>query len=160
MLHVPGRQELPLLDVDRQTRARRRDQEIGLAAQEGGDLQHVDRLRRDRALPGLVDVRQHGQAERFANFREDRQGRFQAEAPRASARSAVCLVERGLEDEADLAPGRDLLQRGGHFERMRAAFELAGAGDQRERQLRAKAHGAGAAADPDDGVWEHRHDRF
>ncbi len=43
----------------------------------------------------------------------------------------------------------------GHFQRVGAAFELAGAGDQRERQVRAEANGARAAADLDDGVIAH-----
>ena len=104
MLHVPGREKLALLDVDRAPGARRGDQQIGLAAEEGGDLQHVDRLRRDRALRALVHVGEHRQAERLADFGEDRQRRLQPDAARAGARGAVGLVERGLEDEADLAP--------------------------------------------------------
>ena len=43
----------------------------------------------------------------------------------------------------------------GDFERVRAAFELARAGDQRERQIGAEGRGVGAAADPDVGVGGH-----
>ena len=44
VLHVPGRQELALLDVDRAAGRGRGEQQIGLAAEKGGDLQHVDRF--------------------------------------------------------------------------------------------------------------------
>ena len=42
-----------------------------------------------------------------------------------------------------------------HFERVGAALELAGPGDQRERQIGAEPHGAWAAPDLDD--WVKRH---
>jgi hypothetical protein len=122
-------QGLPLLDVDRPPGARGGDEQIGLAAKKRRNLQHIDRLRRDRALVDFVNVGQHGQAQRLANFREDRQRRLQPDAPLAAARGAIGLVERGLEDQPDSAPLRDLLQRRRHFERVRAAFELAGSSD-------------------------------
>ena len=49
LLHVLGRQELALLDVDRPARRGDRLDEIGLPAQERGRLQHVDRGRRPTA---------------------------------------------------------------------------------------------------------------
>ena len=76
-----------------------------------------------------------GKPSEDADLGEDRQRLFQAEAARRRGAGAVGLVERGLVDEADLQPRGDLLQRGGHFERMRAAFELAGPGDDRDRQI-------------------------
>ncbi len=155
MLHVPGREKLPLLDIDRAAGARRGDEQIGLAAEKGGDLQDVDSLRGHRALRAFVDVGQHGQARGLADFGEDRQRRFEPDAPRAAAGGAVGLVERGLEDETDVASRGDLLQRRGHFERVGAAFELAGAGDEGERQIGAEGGGAGAAADADMGVGKH-----
>ena len=63
VLHVPGGEELALLDVDRPAGLAGRQQQIGLAAQEGGDLQHVHRLGHGRALLGRVHVGQHRQAE-------------------------------------------------------------------------------------------------
>ena len=104
--HVPGRQELALLDVDDLAGRGGRQQQIGLPAQEGRDLQHVDRLRHLGALRGLVHVGQHGQAERGANLGEDRQRLRQPDAARGRARGAVGLVERGLVDEADLEARR------------------------------------------------------
>ena len=104
--HVPGREELALLDVDGRAGLRRGDQQIGLAAQEGRDLQHVDRLRDARALLGLVHVGQHRQAELVADLGEDRQ-RLRRGRCRARRRAgAVRLVERGLVDEPDADAAR------------------------------------------------------
>ena len=44
VLHVPRGQELPLLDVDDGTGLRRGDQKIRLSAEEGRDLQDIDRF--------------------------------------------------------------------------------------------------------------------
>src|SRR5262249_26950178 len=60
----------------------------------------------------------------------------------------VGLVERGLVDEPDLEPARDLLQRARDFQRMRAALECARAGDDRNRQMVAEPD----LADSDDRV--------
>ena len=61
---------------------------------------------------------------------------FEPDSALGGARGAIGLVEGRLEHEADRAPLRDLLKGRRHLERMRAAFELAGPGDQRQRQLR------------------------
>ena len=109
-------------------------------------MQHVDRLGGERALVGLVHVGQRRQAKALADLGEDRQRRLEADAALAGPGGAVRLVERGLEDQADLQPRRDLLQRRGDLERMGAAFELAGTGDQGERQVGAEAAVAPAPA--------------
>src|SRR5205823_5340796 len=54
------------------------------------------------------------------------------------------LVEGSFVDEADPEPAGDLLQGGGHLQRMRAAFERTRTGDQRERQGVAEAHASNA----------------
>ena len=81
--HVPRREELALLDVDDLAGRRGRQQQIRLPAQEGRDLQHVDRLCDFGALRGLVHVGQHGQTERRADLGEDRQ-RLRQPMPRAA----------------------------------------------------------------------------
>ena len=63
--HIPGRQELTFLDVHDATCLGRRDQEIGLAAQERRDLQNVGALGGDFGFLGPVDVRQHGNTDLF-----------------------------------------------------------------------------------------------
>ena len=61
--HVERGQELPLLDVDDLAGLRRRDQQVGLPRQEGGDLEHVGDGGDRRGLGGLVDVGEDGAAE-------------------------------------------------------------------------------------------------
>ena len=71
---------------------------------------------------------------------------------RGRARGPIGLVEGRLEDEADGAPRRDLLQRRRHLERMGAALDLARSGDQRERQRGAETGRERPLADLNDGV--------
>jgi hypothetical protein len=52
---------LPLLDVHRPAGGARRLEQVGLAAEEGRDLQHVRDLRDGGALLGQVHVGEHGQ---------------------------------------------------------------------------------------------------
>ena len=101
-----------------------------------------------------------GRPSDFADFGEDRQRVFEPDAARGAAGRAVRLVERGLEHEADAASGRDLLQRARDFEGVGADFELAGAGDEGERQIGAEGDGAGGAADANVGVGLHQKPRL
>ena len=100
-----------------------------------GNLQDVDGLRDLSALRGLMDVGEHGHAERGANFGKDRQRLPQADPARRGGAGAVGLVERGLVDEPHAKPRGNLLQRSCHLERVRAALELARASDDRDRQV-------------------------
>ncbi len=61
--HVLGRQELALLDVDRPAGACAARDEVGLAAEEGGCLQHVDHRGGLGDLVLGVDVGQHRDAD-------------------------------------------------------------------------------------------------
>jgi hypothetical protein len=135
LLHVPGRQELPLLDVDRAAGGGGGEQQVGLPAEEGGNLQHVDRLGDDGALLGGVHVGQHRAAEALAQLRQDRQPALHAHAALGGGAGAVRLVEGGLVDEAEAQPVGELDQRMGHLMGMLARFQRAGAGDQGERAV-------------------------
>ena len=86
VLHVPRREELALLDIDRPAGAGGGDEKIGLAAQEGGDLQSVDGLGDGGALAALVDVGDDRQAELLADLGEDRQRRLEPDAARGGPR--------------------------------------------------------------------------
>ena len=99
--HVPGREELALLDVDRLAGAGRGDEEIGLAAEEGRDLQHVDRLGHGGALLGLMHVGDDGKPDALPDLGEDRERLVEPEPARACGAGAVRLVEGALVDEAD-----------------------------------------------------------
>src|SRR5262245_27165923 len=144
--HVPGRQELALLDVDGAAGGGRGHQEIGLPAQEGGNLQDVHYLRHRCALLRVVHVGEDRHPEFLADLGEDRQRPFEPDAARALGAGAVGLVERGLVDELDADPAGDLLERRGHVDGVVAAFERARPGDQRQRQRVAEAR----LADGDD----------
>ena len=63
VVHVVRREELALLDVDRASALRRGEEQIGLAAKEGGDLQDVDDLGGGLDLRDVVDVGQDRTAE-------------------------------------------------------------------------------------------------
>ena len=91
VLHIPGREELPLLDVDGLARIGGGDQQIGLTRQERRDLQHVDCLRHARALFGVVHVGEHRNFQRVADFGKYRQSRVEADAARALAEVRLAL---------------------------------------------------------------------
>ena len=147
--HVPGRQELTFLDVDDAAGRGRGDEEIGLPAQERRDLQHVHHLSNARALVWLVHIAEHGHAERVSDFGKDRQSRLEPDAAVALRACAVGLVEGGFVDETNPGSPRDLLQCARHLQRMIAALERAGPGDQGERQRIAEPGLTGG----DDRVW-------
>ena len=94
------------------------------------------------ALVVLVHVGEHRQAEPLLDLGEDGERLVQPDAAGAGDRGAVGLVEGGLVDEAQAEPVGDLLEGGGHFQRVIAALHGAGPGDDAERQMVAEADGA------------------
>ncbi len=111
------------------------DQEVGLAAQEGRDLQDVGGLGVGAHCSGsCTSVRTGSRSVSRISARIGSAG-LQADAARARQRGAVRLVERGLVDEPDAEPAGDLDQRRADLQRMRPAFQRAGARDQHERQV-------------------------
>ena len=112
VLHVPGRQELALLDIDRPAGFGRGQQQVGLAAQESRDLQHVDCFRHRPALLRRMDVGQDRQPQvSRTSARIGRLG-FQADARGAlPSEVRLALSKRGLVDQADAELARQLGQR-------------------------------------------------
>ncbi len=151
--HVPRGQELALLHVHYAAGVRGRHEQIGLTAQEGGNLQHVDDRRDLRALLDRVHVGEHRQAGGLTNLCEHGQRGLQAQSAFGRQAGAVGLVEAGLEDQAGTDPVGDFAQGMRHLERVAAAFHLARTGDEHERQGLTQAHGAAAGhGDLDDRV--------
>ena len=109
--HVVRRHELRFLDVDRLARGSDGVDEVGLAGEEGGRLEHVDDLGDRRDLRDVVDVGQDRHAERVADFLEDSQAFVHARPAKALVRRAVGLVEARLEDEVDAELAGDRLER-------------------------------------------------
>ena len=121
---------------------RRRDQKVGLAAEESRDLQHVDDGRNGRALPRLVHVSHYRQLQRLADLGKHPQRRLEPDAALARERGAVRLVERGLEDQPEPELAGDLLEGGSHLECVRAALHLARAREHRDRCVVRNLHAA------------------
>ena len=132
VLHVPGGEELAFLDVDGAAGFAGGDEEVGLAAEEGGDLEDVDGFGGRVALGGVVDVGEDGDAEAFADGGEDGEALMQADASGGLGAGAVGFVEAGFVDEGDVGEAADLGEGVGHFEGVGFGFDLAGAGDEDE----------------------------
>ena len=80
--HVPGRNELALLDVDGAAALAGGDQQVGLAAEERRDLQHVDRFGHARHVGGFVHVGEHRNLDRLADLAQDAQALLRGPGPR------------------------------------------------------------------------------
>ena len=149
---IPRRQELPLLDVQPAAGAGhgagRRHHQIGLAAQEGGNLHHVGDVRRRLGLIDLVDVRGDGNVDLGLHPGQHRQSRLKSRSPVAVDGRAVGLVEAGLEHEGQTQAGGDRLQFPRGVQGQIGVFEHVQPGDQSQRPAAAygdapmaKAHG-------------------
>ena len=130
-----GREELALLDVDRGTGLAGGVEEVGLAAEEGGDLQDVDGLGGRTAMVGQMDVGQHGAAMLLADVGEDAEALVHADAAGGGAAGAVRLVVGRFEDQRDADGVGDLDELGGAFVGVLGALDLARSRDEDERPL-------------------------
>src|SRR5438445_668986 len=132
VLHVSRGDELALLDVDGLAGGRRRQEQIGLAAQERGDLEHVQHVGGGIDLRDLMDVREHRHAQRVAHLLQDSQSFDEAGPAVAVDRRAVGLVVRRFVDVGHPAVGSDLRQALGRHERVLFVFDRARAADEHE----------------------------
>ncbi len=110
-------------------------EQVGLAAEKGGDLQDVDDLGHRRALAGVVDVGEDRAAEARLDLGQDGDALGQADAAGAAGAGPVRLVERALEDEGDAELAGQRHQPLGHHQRVRAALDGAGPGNEGQRPL-------------------------
>ena len=101
LAHFRGGDELAFFYVDDAAGAACGDEEIGLAAEEGGDLQDVADFGGGADLRDVVDVGEDGQAGAFLYFGEDAQAFFQSRAAEGSDRRAIGFVVGGFEDVGD-----------------------------------------------------------
>ena len=126
---------MAFLDVDRPTGRPGGQQQVGLTAQEGRDLQDVDGGGHRGTVLRRMDIGQHRQTQGLADLGKDRQRRLQANAAGGAILGAVGFVERRLENEANARGLAQALERRGNLKGMFAAFHLAGAGDQHQRPV-------------------------
>src|SRR6516225_8410263 len=73
MFHVPGRDELPFLDVDHALAERGRDNQVCLPAKKGGDLQDVGNFGDRRDISSFVHVGENGNANFFFHLAQNAQ---------------------------------------------------------------------------------------
>ena len=99
MLHVPRREELAFLDVHRLALCCHRLDEIGLAAEKGRRLQHIDHGRDFIERRVFVDIGEDRHAKLLANALQDLEAGLHSRTAVAAGGGTVGLVERGLEDE-------------------------------------------------------------
>ncbi len=108
------------------------DEEVGLAAEEGGDLEDVDGFAYGSTVLGGVDVGEDGEAGGFGYGAEDAAPFGEAGAAEAADGGAVGLVVAGFEDVGDAEVGGDALDGVGHGAGMLLGLDDAGAGDEEE----------------------------
>ena len=145
MPDIGRRDELALLDVDDASGLAGLDQDIGLTAQECGNLQNVYRLGRERSLARLVNVREDRDAT-IANPFQDAQSFFDPRPTIGIYTRPIGLIERRLEYERHIQRiGQTRERRGEHVD-VFFALDHARSGDQCQRP---------AAADFD--CWSNAH---
>ena len=132
VLHVLGRDELTLLHVDGATGFSGGDEQVGLTAEEGGNLEDIAGLGDGGAVLGLVHVGEDGEVRLFGDAAQDARAFGESGTAEARDRGAVGLVVRSLEDVGDGEVAGDALNGIGHEARMLLAFDDARAGDEEE----------------------------
>jgi len=134
--HVPGGDELALLDVDGASGLGGGDQQVGLATEEGGDLEDgfdvAEGFAGLFAVLGGVDVGEHGQAGALGDGAQDAAAFGEAGTAKAPERGAVGLVVAGLEDVGDTEIGGDARDGVGQRAGVGLGLDDAGAGDKEE----------------------------
>lgn len=132
MFHIPGRKELAFFYIDGAPGASGSNQQVGLTAEEGWNLEHISAFSGDFALRGFVDIGQHGQSGRVGETAKNSRAFLQTRAAKAGHRGAVGFVIRSLENIRNAEVGCDALEGIGHFAHMRFALDNAWAGDEEE----------------------------
>jgi len=128
--HIPWGNELAFLDVDGATGFAGGYQQIRLAAEKGGNLEHVHGFGGHGAVGRLVHIGQHRQAGVLGQAAQDARALDQARPAKTLHAGAVGLVVAGLEDVWDAEVCRDALNRLGHPARMSLRLDDTWAGDQ------------------------------
>jgi hypothetical protein len=131
---VEGRHELALLDVHRPPGCGAGNQEIGLPAQEGRDLQAVGHLGGRLCLAGLVDIGHHGDLGLDPRPSQNPQALVEAEPPIGGQARAVGLVDGRLEHDRKVLSLSDLADPAGHRQRHLLRLDDVDTRDQDQRR--------------------------
>src|ERR1043165_407166 len=132
---VPGREELPLLDVDGAARLAGGDNQVRLTAEEGRDLQNVRDARGLFDLRNVVNVGGHGQARLLFDCAQRFESFADAWAAVGGVRRAVGLVVGSLEDVVESRVARPLPALARNHQRVLARLDDARAGDDRQTPI-------------------------
>ena len=132
MPHVPRRNKLSFLDIDGAAAERGRDHEVGLAAEKGGNLQHVGDFRDLGHVRHFVDIRKHGELNFVFDLLENAQTLFHAGSAKAANRSAVGFVVADFEDKRKLERPRHALDDLGHANGVLFALDHAWTGNEED----------------------------
>jgi hypothetical protein len=130
--HPFGMHPLAFLDVHRLARLSRGDEEISLAAKEGGDLKDVDDVGRRRALIGQMHVGEERETGCLLHFREGRQTLVDPRPASGVRIRSVGFVEARLEDDAPGKEMRELREMIGHTPIQVIRLENTGTGDEKQ----------------------------
>ncbi len=120
-----------MLDIDDGAGLGRGDDELGLHAEIGWNLQHVDNICGGRRLVWVVNVGQHRHLEAGLDFLQNLQPRVEPRALVVLQRAAVVFRERGFENQryAELAGDAFQALRRAHHQVL--GFDDTGAGNQK-----------------------------
>ena len=129
--HVLRREELSLFHIHHLSRRSRSPQQIGLSAQEGGNLQNIDHLRHPLAMPTLVHIG-HGEDPFFAQGGKYFERGLESHSSLRCQRCSVRLVERSFVDPRQVSRVANLCDRLASFQCVRVAFHRARTCEQDE----------------------------
>mmetsp|Transcript_28567 Transcript_28567/g.80538 ORF Transcript_28567/g.80538 Transcript_28567/m.80538 type:complete len:322 (-) Transcript_28567:62-1027(-) len=99
--HHTGSAHLTLLDVDDLASLGSSNNQVGLTAQEGRDLDDISNLADLLSLPRLMDVGHYRDTVGVLHLLQDTQALLHARATEAGSTGAIGLVEGALEDVGD-----------------------------------------------------------
>jgi hypothetical protein len=132
MFHVPGRDELAFLYVDGALGHASRDHQIGLAAQEGWNLQYIRDFSDLGDVCGFVHVGQHWHLHFIFDFFQDAET-FRETGPAKTANGrSIGFVVRGFENKRDIQRSGHALYHFSHEERVLLALNDARTGDEEQ----------------------------